>query len=631
MKVFRIIIIAQLLVLLFSCDDYLDIVPDNVATIEYAFRMRATTQRYLFTCYSYLPQGGALNATPELVGADELWWVREEISTAPWNIARGRQNINSPYLDLWTSGSSSLWRGIRECNIFLENIMGVDDIEEWEKEKWAAEVTFLKAYYHFYLLRMYGPIPIIRENMLVSASEEEVRVSREPVDKVIDYIIELMDKAIEGLPEVVEDENSELGRITLPIALGIKAKILVYAASPLFNGNPDYANYANKDGTLLFNKEYSEEKWQRAADACKEAIDKCHELGYELYYFEETNQVRNLSDELMVQMNTRNSFAERWNSEIIWAHTKSNTRDLQVNTMPKALPPAAIGNTSVQGHLGVPFKIASLFYSRNGVPINEDVTWPFSDRFELRQGTAAEKYWIKEGYTTAQFNFDREARFYSTVGFDGGVWFGQGNYNQNDPYWLELKLGQVGGKPGNLNHTVTGYYPKKYIYYTNVLASVGNTYTSINYPWPMLRLSDLYLLYAEALNEVNGPCEEVFHYLDLIRLRAGLPGVEESWTLYSRNPNKFSTKAGLREIIQQERAIELCLEGQRFWDLRRWKTAIEELNQPISGWDMDQSAAIDYYREKIIFNQSFSYKDYFWPIREYDLIVNKNLVQSPGW
>lgn len=604
--------------------------PDNVATIEHAFKLRATTERYLFTCYSYLPQLGDRDQSPVLFAGDELWWVRESWPSNPWQIARGNQNVNSPYLDYW-NGTTSLWRGIRDCNIFLENIMDVKDIEDFEKLRWAAEAKFLKAYYHFFLLKMYGPIPIMKENLPITATEEEVWVFRRPVEEVFDYIIELIDEAAEQLPPVVEDEYAELGRITLPIALGMKAKILVYAASPLFNGNPDYANFTNKDGTALFNSVYNVEKWQKAVDASKAAIDLCHEIGMELYYFEEDNTVRNLPEDLTVQMNTRNSFVERWNSEIIWAHTKNNTRDLQVQAMPKTLPAGALGNNSVNGHVAVPMRIAYMFYSKNGVPINEDITWPYNNRFDLRQAASEHRFLIKQGYTTAQFNFDRESRFYSTLGFDGGIWFGQGEYDPANAYSLELKLGQSGGKRGNLNHAVTGYYPKKYIYYTNMLSTTANTYTSVNYPWTMLRLSDLYLLYAEALNEAQGPVDEVFEYLDLIRERAGLKGVKEAWSDYSRNPNKYTTTQGLRDIIHQERTIELALEGQRFWDLRRWKTAIESYNGNITGWDVDQREAADYYRETVVFTQFFSLKDYFWPIREQDLIVNKNLVQNPGW
>ena len=111
-------------------------------------------------------------------------------------------------------------------------------IEDVVKERMAAEAKFLKAYYHFYLLRMYGPIPILDKNIPIHVSSETVRaIVREPIDKVFDFIIEMMDEAIEGLPNEVTFEVNELGRITRPIAMAIKAKILVTAASPLFNGN----------------------------------------------------------------------------------------------------------------------------------------------------------------------------------------------------------------------------------------------------------------------------------------------------------------------------------------------------------------------------------------------------------
>src|SRR5699024_5644186 len=140
--------------------------------------------------------------------------------------------------------------------------------------------------------RMYGPIPIIKENLPISASGEEVRVSRQPVDEVFRYIVELLDDAAEYLPDYVLDENSELGRITLPIAIGLKARVLVYAASPLFNGNTDYNNFKGKDGEQFFNQTYEIKKWELAAEAVKEAIDLAHALGYELYEFEPGMQQR---------------------------------------------------------------------------------------------------------------------------------------------------------------------------------------------------------------------------------------------------------------------------------------------------------------------------------------------------
>jgi hypothetical protein len=144
-------------------------------------------------------------------------------------------------------------------------------------------------------------------------------------------------------------------------------------------------------------------------------------------------------------------------------------------------------------------------------------------------------------------------------------------------------------------------------------------------------LADLYLLYAEALNEAEGPTTEVFHYLDLVRKRAGLKSVKESWDEFSTMPSRYTTKLGLKEIIHQERGIELAFEGSRYWDLRRWKTAPQILNNPIRGWNVQQAAPAAYYVPLVIFDQKFQLKDYFSPIKESELLRNKGLKQSPGW
>src|SRR3546814_15685696 len=106
-----------------------------------------------------------------------------------------------------------------------------------------------------------------------------------------------------------------------------------------------------------------------------------------------------------------------------------------------------------------------------------------------------------------------------------------------------------------------------------------------------MRLPGLYLLYAEALNELNGPSETVYQYIDMVRARAGLKGVVESWKEYANNPDKPGSKEGLREIIHRERRIELSFEGQAGWDLRRWKELMDVLTDPVQGWDIYQEEA----------------------------------------
>lgn len=623
-----------------SCKKYLDIVPDNIATIDNAFTLPSTTERYLVTCYSFIPPESDLPYST-LVSGDELWLpidplpTYEFVADESWGIALGRQNVNAPLLDYWNGplGISGLWEGIRDCNIFLEHIMKVPGMTNIQQKQWAAEAKFLKAYYHFYLLRMYGPIPVIKTNLPISASIDEVKVKRQPIDSVFSYIVQLLDEAAADLPVRVTDENQELGRATKLVALSLKAKVLVYEASPLFNGNSDYAGFANKDGTPLFSQEISLDKWKAAAQACQDAIQACEGAGYMLYHFQPTAQAQNLSPETTTKLNIRNIITERWNSEIIWANPNSTTVFLQRQATPFALDPAAKANALPRGNLSVPLNVASLFYTRHGVPIDEDKTWDYGDRYSLRTATDADKYEISDNYVTAGFNFDREPRFYADLGFDGGIWYGQGIYDddKNDNWVVRAKVGQTQGRQGVTLFPITGYYAKKYVYYTNVMSTSANVYSMYDYPWVELRLGDLYLLYAEALNEAEGPSAAVYQYLDSIRARAGLPGVADSWSQYAKSPGKYKTQDGLREIIHRERTIEMAFEGQRFWDERRWKTAIQTYNNPITGWDASQENANAYYRVKVLYNQTFSLKDYFWPLRQKDITVNDLLVQNPGW
>jgi hypothetical protein len=615
-----------ILVALSSCKKYLDVIPDNVATIENAFNMRSQAQKFLFTCYSYMPKEGDLGDDPGLLAGDEIWDLPTK--GGYFYIARGFQKRTSPYGDRWTS----LYRALRDCNIFLENIGKVPDLNEEERARWTAEVKFLKAYYHFYLVRMYGPIPLIKDNLAIDADANIVRVSRDPVDSCFNYIKQLIDEASPSLPPIVLNPTTEAGRITQPIALALKAKVLVTAASPLFNGNTDQSALKNTDGTQLFNTTYSKAKWDTAAVACKQAIDLCHSLGMKLYTYNPDFQQFNLTSTIKTQMSIRNSFAEKWNSEIIWA----NTQTLAANTTLQTLAatwwdPTLLDNSAVRGEFSPPLKIVEQFYTKNGVPITEDNTWTYNNRYNLRTAGENEKLYIKKDFETAELNFDREPRFYADLGFDGGIWYGQGKYDDSqDLFSLQAKFKQRNGV-GKPNYgTVTGYYVKKYVHFQNVM--VAATYSVNPFPWPIMRLSDLYLLYSEALNEsLAVPDAEVRQYIDLVRARAGLKSVESSWTGFSTNPKKYENKEGMREIIRQERKIELAFESQRLWDLRRWKEAAKELNQPITSWDLSQETAAGYYRPVILFNQTFGSKDYFWPISEDNVTANRNIVQNLGW
>ncbi|MDR0844384.1 MAG: RagB/SusD family nutrient uptake outer membrane protein [Tannerella sp.] len=622
------------MVMMFSCSDYLNVVPEGTATLESAFSMRQHTLRYLYTCYSYLPSN-YLGASIDVMGSDEVWTndnpqSNYDVPRTASLIPRGLLTPSNSIMSTW----SQYYTAIRECNNFLYGFetLTVPDLMEFERIQWIAEAKALKAYYHFLLMRQYGPIPVVRGNLPVSTNVSGVQVSRNTVDETVDYIVELLDEAIPDLPLNVFSEASDLGRITLPIAVALKAQVLVTAASPLYNCNTEFATMKNRNGTQLFPQDESQRaaKWQRAAESCREAVRVCMEtLGMKLYVYPGNAQY-NLSDTIIRQMSLRQAFCEDWNSEVIWADTRAYVNILQHRVLP-VLNPVFDFQPQMAQVFSVPLQIAEMFYSENGVPIEEDNEWGDDSRYTLRQATQKDARYIRPGSEMSRLNFNREPRFYAWLGFPQGIWYGSGQYDDKNPSNLWAYRNISRGQLGNIY--VTGYVPKKWIHY-QTLQPATMQISVYPYIWPKYRLAELLLSYAEALNEAEdsqAARQEAMKYADIVRERAGLQPIAEAWRLHSKNSNKYNTQEGLREIIRHERLIELSLEGIRFWDLRRWKTAREVLNRPIQGWSLFQYENADLYKPMNLFNQKFGLKDYFWPIAEDELTRNANLVQSLGW
>jgi starch-binding outer membrane protein, SusD/RagB family len=642
MKNVKIISLFVFVGVLQSCKKYLDVVPDNVATIENAFSQRSSAERYLFTCFSYMPKHGDFNSNPAFTAGDEVWYMfpSKDVGVNFWNIARGEQNSDNPWGDFWTGdrGGTKLYQGLRDCNIFLDNIHKVRDLDQGERNRWIAEAKFLKAYYHYYLLQLYGPIPLIKKNLPIGSNPDEVQVYRDPVDSCFNYIVQLLDEAATNdvLPaRIIGSEATELGRITQAIVYAFKAKVLVTAASPLFNGNTNFATFKDDQGRQLFNQTNDPDKWITATAACRQAVEYCEANGYALYHFPPGNGIGwVISPQIQTQLDIRAATTDKqFNAEVIWANTASRGRDVQRFAMP--LISSGTSGSGPKGIIAPPIKMAELFYTKNGVPINEDITWDYAGRYDLKVATAADKYYIKQNESTVKLHFDREPRFYANLGFDRGIWFGNwiGNFNSDNAFFIKARKGETAARQGISNWSQTGYWVKKLVSMGTTAATDGNV-TGANmtdYPWPEIRLADLYLLYAEALNEKDGPGAEVYTWINKVRARAGLNSVESSWSAFSNDNSKYTHKDGLREIIHQERLIELAFEGQRYWDLRRWKKALTVLNAPIKGWDIEQVDAASYNKEVILFNQSYRLRDYFWPIEIGELLKNRKLVQSPGW
>jgi hypothetical protein len=645
---------ALALGMLNACD-YLDVTPDDVTTIDHAFVDRNEAEKFLFTCYSYRPHIGDINYDPAMSGADEIW---QYYPSAGYNganpmyvgqqIARGFQNSNSPYLDSWHGGDNNatpnLWCGIRDCNIMLEKIETVPNIPDWEKKRWIAEVKFLKAYYHYYLLRCYGPIPITDVSLPISAGVDEVRVYRDPVDEVAKYISDLMYEAAQDLPNPVEIQiNSEGGRIDKMGALSIRAEVLLTMASDLFNGNADYAREPldKRTGKPLFNQTKDLNKWKLAADACREVIDMADAQDKRLFD-EVHSRIIGAPEELQLQTVYRQAVCERWNRELLWGGTNYDSYKLASDASARIIAATSSNQNSVNSQWAPTLKLAEAYYSSNGVPIDEDKDWDankwYENRYKLREEPSSgvpEIYYVKEGQQTAYLHYNREPRFYASLGFDRGIYYGSGYYRfPEDVKWVAGLLGEANGRMFTW-HSVTGYSAKKMHSFSNAIDAAGRLNNPEYFPFPIMRLANVYLMYAEALNEAENSQTAralAIEYLDKVRARAGLKGVVDAWKDHSRNSGKPASQDGLRAIIRQERTIELALEGKRFWDLRRWKK-ISELNVQPKGWNIAAETAADYYNVVDVapVPVNFTTKDYFWPIAEKAIISNSNLVQNFGW
>ena len=631
----------------YNCEkDFLNVVPDNIATIDLAFNNRATAERFLSTCYTYIPEHAHAEQNFSLVAGDEIWYYAENDfymnNETSFRIAKGLQNSSSPYLNYWDGGRGaphSLYDGLRDCNIFLENLVAVPGLTEEERQRWLAEVKVLKAFYHFWLFRMYGPIPIIRNNLYVGASLEESQVPRNSVDEVVEYIVELIDEVIESdaLPGIISYIYTEQGRITLPIAKAIKAKALVLAASPIFNGNSDFSELIDNEGNPLVNQSYDPDKWVIARDALLDAIISAEENGHSLYEFNTQIPINGeINDVITQELSHRAGITDPFNNEIVWAFEPAWTGDLQQWCQPRwTADHQALFNYTKKSHAPT-LNMVETFYSKNGVPINEDLNWNYDNRYDITSISGNDefhKYYIEQDYSTAELHLNREPRFYSTVGFDGGKWFSLETTNIEQIPHLNAKAGAPSGKNGFEIYSITGYFAKKLVHYENIISLQGSTIKG--YSFPIIRMADLYLNYAEALNETKeSPDSEVYEYIQIVRNRAGLDiggDLVSTWSQHSSNPNKPLSKDGMRDIIRQERMIELALEGHRYWDLKRWKLAEEFFSKPIRGWNIFRPDVEGFYEVENIYYRNFLKKDYLWPISQNELLRNPNLIQNPGW
>lgn len=605
--------------LLTSCVDYLDKESDTELTLPMVFEDKTRTEGWLANVYSHVPD-------PYWGYARKLGWdILSDDMTASERWRQWDWKVIPMLLGEWTPSTD--WDGnywsrlpqlIREANIFIENVHPLPDqgISATEVTYMKAEMRFMIAYYYYLLSNTYGPVPF-KPNYIAPTDFNlaDLMEGQRPYYEVVDWV----DKELKEVAEILPAKYTEArkyGRATSIMCLAVRARMLLFAASPLVNGNPDYVNHKNKDGENLFSTTADKTKWAYAAQACKELIDAAEAAGHKLY------TEKNDDGTIDPFMSYQNLFLTRYdegNTEILFARPGGS----EYGEYEKHATPAASGGS---GGLGVTQSLVDAFFMENGLPINDDNSEYVEIGYSVSDETRDNTVWDTEvnGGTISKKNTynmycHREPRFYITVSY-------------NNSYFTQEKrvfnfFNGSADNPHTHDAPQNGYLIRKKI--SPDLNVKQGTYKYR--PGIVYRLGEAYLNYAEALNESDPGNGDILVYLNKIRERAGI----RQYTTGATDDNfihvDLNDQAEMRKLIRAERRVELSCEGIRYDDLRRWKEAENVLNGDFYGMNFSGKDNSSFYVRTPYLKRVYKKAYYWFPIHQSEIDKNDKLVQSPYW
>lgn len=604
--------------LLTSCVDYLDKESDTELTLPMVFEDKTRIEGWLANVYSHVPD-------PYWGYARKLGWdILSDDMTASERWRQWDWKVIPMLLGEWTPSTD--WDGnywarlpqlIREANIFIENVHPLPEqgISATEVTYMKAEMRFMIAYYYYLLSNTYGPVPF-KPNYIAPTDFNlaDLMEGQRPYYEVVDWV----DKELKEVAEILPAKYTEArkyGRATSIMCLAVRARMLLFAASPLVNGNPDYANHKNKDGENLFSTTADKTKWAYAAQACKELIDAAEAAGHKLY------TEKNDDGTIDPFMSYQNLFLTRYdegNTEILFARPGGS----EYGEYEKHATPQVSGGS---GGLGVTQSLVDAFFTENGLPINDDPEYKETD-FSRSDETRDNTVWDTEvngGAITKSGTYNmychREPRFYITV-----------SYN-NSYFTQEKRLFNFFNGSADNPHThdapQNGYLIRKKI--SPDLNVKQGTYKYR--PGIVYRLGEAYLNYAEALNESDPGNVEILYYLNKIRERAGIRQYTTGATDKNYIHVDLNDQAEMRKLIRAERRVELSCEGIRYDDLRRWKEAENVLNGDFYGMNFSGKDPSSFYVRTPYLKRVYKKAYYWFPIHQSEMDKNDKLVQSPYW
>lgn len=637
-----------------SCADYLDVDKYfyDQLSIDSAFSKRKYVDGWLSNAFEpiqYITEGEGMRR-----------WMSDDIVKY-----EGRDYQNGNYSATTNNGDSEnllykAYEAVRKASTFIDNVDRCGELTEVEKADMKGQMRFIRAYAYWSLIRHFGPVPLIPEHGLdVSLSYEELSLPRASLDEIVAFIDQDLVVAARSLPMVRTVNN--MGRPTRGAALALRARILLWVASPLMNGNRDLFNVKDNRGRQLVPQEYDESKWAKAAAAAKEVMD----LGiYELYTIEPSPDTPEYERPPYNAEFSDKNFPDGWanvdpylsyksifdgtiigskNPELIFTRTSRGNEQINhwvSNCMPRTL--------SGSNLIGVSQKQVDAYYMDNGQTIQE---------------AEATGYYKEDGFTTSSNPLNeggapflpanvswqyahREPRFYASIAYCGSIWVcasaNESQYrNKQIFYYRDLNDGKQGFKE---DCPLTGIGFKKFVNDEDAFTQGGYRMDKTE---NTIRYAEMLLIYAEALNELtpgksytveryNGETmtvqrdvNEMRSAMKPIRMRAGVPDFDD--VVYA-NQELFRT------ALKRERQIELVGENCfRYYDLRRWKDALLEENQPLMGCNINISDDVtrvqEFYRPTVVASMPkvFTQRMYLWPFPDKEMKRNVNLTQNPGW
>lgn len=608
-----------------SCT-FLDVVPKGRAQIADFYRTHIQTDKYVCSLYShtYHPDKWDIGASIDLCGGgDMISGPGGETRYYNWKslLFDHQETSSSTYTSIWSQGgthptgyhSYKIWEGIRNAYSLLAHIEDVPDASEAERNLWKGEAYWIIAYYHQIMLEYYGPIVIVDHEI---GLDEDMNVSRSPFLDCVQFISDTFDLAAEYLPAT--QPNPFYGRATKASAKALKARLWLYAASPLVNGNQWYSDLKNKDGIPLIPQTPNKELWKKAMEMAEQGILQAEKDGYGLYAVSKATDRFSRGYE-----DYRGSFIGSSGTEF-YNHTEHLFADKSDGYHTTCMAPRVGFNSytteGLRGYVVPTFDAVRIFFSKNGLPMDKD---PETKSLDL--------YSVGAGDSTVLLHRNREPRFYACIGYD------RGEYDINGTtIILRCRRGeeqQNDGDPRNEYQSCTGYYIKKWISKADGYDVRTKKFSVNTHDVPLIRVAELYLDYAEAEAEYTGTLSpKGLAYLNKVRSRAGIPDFEDAWKSVGGIPSGTE----LVNVIRQERMIEFIFEGRWYHDIRRWKVAGEYLAKTPESWTLSGKTATEFYRRKTIdespMKRSFETPKNYWKAIPQDQInISSEMVQNPGY